>query len=213
MKIKYLAFVLSIILLFCAFVVSVSAEPIDFDRKGSIAITVKCGDKSVTSGSFTIYRVATFKWNVDKYDFIYTEQFSDCGIGFENLDSNITSKNYANFVKQSSIEGTTQPINEYGVSMFTDLSVGLYLVVQQDFAEGYTPPEPFLITLPSNGDDGLVYEINASPKLQIELDQIKPPPDIPQTGQLKWPIPVLAISGVVLFSLGWMLMRSKRKSN
>ncbi|MCD7821787.1 MAG: hypothetical protein LUG64_06230, partial [Clostridiales bacterium] len=34
---------------------------------------------------------------------------------------------------------------------------------------------------------------------------------LPQTGQLNWPVPVLAVSGVVLFALGWGLSRSGRK--
>ena len=32
---------------------------------------------------------------------------------------------------------------------------------------------------------------------------------LPQTGQLNWPVPVLAISGVVLFAFGWTLERRK----
>lgn len=35
---------------------------------------------------------------------------------------------------------------------------------------------------------------------------------LPQTGQLNWPIPVLALSGLCLFSIGWIL-RFGRKSN
>lgn len=33
---------------------------------------------------------------------------------------------------------------------------------------------------------------------------------LPQTGQLNWPVPVLAISGVVLFAFGWALDRKYR---
>ena len=33
---------------------------------------------------------------------------------------------------------------------------------------------------------------------------------LPQTGQLNWPVPVLAISGVVLFAFGWALDRRYR---
>lgn len=34
---------------------------------------------------------------------------------------------------------------------------------------------------------------------------------LPQTGQLTWPIPVLTVSGMVLFSLGWWLCFGSRK--
>lgn len=39
-----------------------------------------------------------------------------------------------------------------------------------------------------------------------ESDEVR----IPQTGQLNWPIPVLAVSGLLLFALGWVLNRSGR---
>ena len=33
---------------------------------------------------------------------------------------------------------------------------------------------------------------------------------LPQTGQLNWPVPLLAVSGVVLFAFGWALDRKYR---
>lgn len=47
--------------------------------------------------------------------------------------------------------------------------------------------------------------------------QVTPPTDttgsrLPNTGQLKWPIPVLAILGMVFFGLGWYLRQKHRES-
>ena len=36
-------------------------------------------------------------------------------------------------------------------------------------------------------------------------------PVLPQTGQLNWPVPVLACSGVLLFAAGWVLNRQGKK--
>lgn len=38
-------------------------------------------------------------------------------------------------------------------------------------------------------------------------------PVLPQTGQLNWPVPVLACSGVLLFAAGWVLNRQGKKKN
>jgi len=38
-------------------------------------------------------------------------------------------------------------------------------------------------------------------------------PVLPQTGQLNWPVPVLACSGVLLFAAGWVLNRQGKKEN
>ena len=34
-------------------------------------------------------------------------------------------------------------------------------------------------------------------------------PTLPQTGQLNWPIPFMACSGVLLFAVGWVLDRKE----
>jgi hypothetical protein len=34
---------------------------------------------------------------------------------------------------------------------------------------------------------------------------------LPQTGQLNWPIPVLVILGLAMFSVGWNLRFGKRR--
>ncbi len=36
---------------------------------------------------------------------------------------------------------------------------------------------------------------------------------LPQTGQLKWPVPVLAFFGMVMFALGWYIRNTERKGN
>ena len=42
------------------------------------------------------------------------------------------------------------------------------------------------------------------PPEEIELDDPDVPlGDLPQTGMLWWPVPVLTICGLVLFMLGW----------
>lgn len=57
-------------------------------------------------------------------------------------------------------------------------------VKEIDIPEGYTA---------TYKSDGSIYTITNSAKL-------------PQTGQLNWPIPVMAIAGVLLFALGWTIV-------
>ncbi|MBO5869450.1 MAG: hypothetical protein J6Q89_01750 [Clostridia bacterium] len=205
MKTKYLSFLLAIV--FSLFItVTAAAEPIDLDKKGSIAISMQDDGKTIESGSFTIFKTADIWWNVDKYDFEYADAFAKCGIGFEKLDSLNTAKSYVDYIERNSIEGTKVEVGEYGTAIFTDLSTGLYLVMQEDSADGYEKCEPFFVTLPINGEEGWVYEIDASPKINIEQESNPPPSNIPQTGQLKWPIPVLAVLGVLVFSVGCVLV-------
>lgn len=51
-------------------------------------------------------------------------------------------------------------------------------------------------------------KIPGDPYEEIELDDPEVPlSDLPQTGQLWWPVPLLAISGIFLFLIGWVRYR------
>lgn len=68
-----------------------------------------------------------------------------------------------------------------------------------------------------NEDGHYIYEVNAEGKFQL---QQKPEPTeptkpadstLPQTGQLNWPIPVLVVLGLAMFSVGWALRCRKKE--
>jgi LPXTG-motif cell wall-anchored protein len=40
-----------------------------------------------------------------------------------------------------------------------------------------------------------------------------PAPVLPQTGQLNWPVPLLAVTGLSVFIIGWILRFGKKKEN
>jgi LPXTG-motif cell wall-anchored protein len=43
--------------------------------------------------------------------------------------------------------------------------------------------------------------------------EVTKPPQLPQTGQLIWPIPILIGGGLVLFMLGWFFIGRRRKND
>ncbi|MCD8007709.1 MAG: peptidase, partial [Clostridiales bacterium] len=120
----------------------------------------------------------------------------------------------------------TLSIGSSGTVSFGGLELGLYLVVQTTESDNYETISPFVVTVPLEEDGVWVYDVDASPKVgavtPVEPEEDEPDEStttttttvtktLPQTGQLNWPIPVLAISGAVLFALGWCLTRSDRK--
>ncbi len=126
-------------------------------------------------------------------------------------------------------------------AVFADLELGVYLVTQVDPAEGYYAILPFLISIPtySEEDQTYEYEIVAQSKSEPEPEPTEPTdpsdpteptkpsdpteptkpseptvptkPDLPQTGQLKWPVPVLALSGVGCILLGCLIKRQREE--
>lgn len=144
------------------------------------------------------------------------------------------AKSYAAYVTKQDIAGTPQEVDENGEVHFNDLSAGLYLVVQTERSGAYTVLDPFIVTIPMISDNAYVYDVDATPKTGTVMqplppgtnDQPSPSPDVPsssptpsptpnipnvpgtselpQTGQLWWPVPVLASLGTALILIGWI---------
>lgn len=84
-----------------------------------------------------------------------------------------------------------------GEIAFTGLELGLYLLVQHKAAKGYETAAPFLVSVPMEEDGVLRYDVDASPKVELEKKpeptSTTPPaptdPRLPYTGQLNWPVP------------------------
>ena len=216
-------------LLLCCLVFSLpafaegGAADLDLDRTGEITLTVK--DKkgiAPTGGTIACIQVAKV-----------TRESGDLGYelinGFEK-----TKLSLADFVNGSqSASSLTKDVEKYlptgakkqtckisaGKVRFTDLEPGLYLIRQESKFKNHESIQSFLVTLPMNGDEGWVYEVNATPKVgTVSQNPPKTPPSgghskLPQTGQLNWPVPVLAVSGLVIFSLGWLLTRDKHEED
>ena len=64
------------------------------------------------------------------------------------------------------------------------------------------PPEPPIEVL------------DPEPEPPIDIpDPETPKGELPQTGMLQWPIPLMAMAGLVLFSLGWLKEQKSRKAD
>ena len=194
-------------------------ETPDLDRAGSISFDMTYQHEPVPGGSLTLYRVAEVALvNDTDYGYVLLETFAGSGVSLDDLSDAETADILAAFAAANGVEGTKNQIDGEGHISFTGLELGLYLLVQEDAAPGYEAARPFLVTVPGHGEDGeYVYDVNASPKLQLEqapTEPTEPPtnppteptePELPQTGQTNWPVPVLGVLGVVLMVFGLAL--------
>lgn len=205
--------------LLCATGVTVFAhEAPDLEKDGSVRITMRCGDTNVGGGSLTLYRAGDVKEDDGNYSFALTAAFAGSGASLAEVSSPALGKTFAGYAKEQNISGETKKIDKNGSVSFENLKPGLYLLVQTEAAEGYNPVTPFLVSVPMQEDGSYVYNVDASPKVELEKEPAKPvtpskpDPSLPQTGQLNWPIPVLVIAGLLLFSFGWALRFRKRST-
>lgn len=220
---KIIFLVLVMVFLSSVNVSSFAADVPNTERKGSITVTLKNGNKVVSGGSLTMYKVADVYESDGNYGFKWMEDFVNCSLHLDNIQSEKLAKDLADYAKDN-CEGVTQKISANGTVEFNNLSVGLYLMVQTENSKNYNSVNPFLVTIPLKEDGEYVYDVNASPKVEVETttkqdavttvpstEQPSTEPNLPSTGQLRWPIPVLALSGIIFFVVGFTMYSSRRK--
>lgn len=193
----------------------------DLSREGSVSVTMKEGETAVSGGTLTLYRVGDIYEDNGNYSFVLSGDFSGSKESLEDIQSATLAKSLADYAKNNKLTGITQIIGNDGKTVFTNLELGLYLLVQNKAAQGYNAVDPFLVSLPMMEDGTYIYNVDASPKvstLQTTTTRPTKPTQpaattstgtiitkLPQTGQLNWPIPVLVIAGLFLFSAGWIM--------
>ena len=186
----------------------------DLSRKGSVTVTVRMGETPVSGGSLTLYRVGDIAEDDGNYSFALTEAFLASGVSLDDLSAPELAETLAEYAGNTS--GVTKTIAADGSAAFTELELGLYLAVQTDAAPGYSKLTPFLVSVPYMEDGAYQYDVDATVKGELErtptpTEPTTPPdPTLPETGQLNWPIPVLATLGLILFATGWCITAKKK---
>lgn len=203
------------VLLLCGLRVSADAHEVpDENEKGTITVDMSYDGKAVKGGTLTACQVGQIYEDDGNYSFIPTPAMDGFQKDFEDLDDPKLAEDVAKFVTREKIPASKTANNVDGKAVFTEMELGLYLISQSKASDGYEPLKPFLIALPMNQDGQYVYEVIAEGKFQL---QQKPPepsdPTLPQTGQMNWPIPVLTVMGLGLFSAGWMLRFGRKKDS
>lgn len=215
---------------FAMTIVCKAAAGPDFNQKGSITILMKDEEtnSAVPGGEVCLYYVAEIQEKSLEYS--YTGEFTQCGLSLKDLEDGMLPKDLWEFAEKQKITGVQKEIDENGTVVYEDLALGLYLVVQTKAAEGYYAINPFLITVPVLEKAQWVYDVSSQPKMEplsgsgspagspdlgpLPVPAPKPVPQpgpilqlnplIPKTGQLWWPVPVLAFAGSVCILIGLM---------
>ncbi len=217
---KFVAMALTALLLGAVATMALAHDVPDLTRKGIITVSLNLDGKPVKGGTMELYRVGDIYNDGDEnYSFVPSAPFADCGVTFENIRDPQIAAALKEFIKKhKEIKPLdTQKVSE-GTVIFTEVDPGLYLVVQSKASNGCYPADPFLVSVPNMENGTYSYQVDASPKVEIETRPTDPPPAtsqdpvLPQTGQTNWPIPMMALLGLTLFSLGWFLCYGRRET-
>ena len=204
MKRVFCLFFMSVVLL-CAPLPVYAHDYVQLDKEGCVALELKYDGEPVIGGVFACVKVADIACDNGDYYYVmlldgqeYRGTLPDADTVYESV-----AENEGFFVNHTMVQ-----TNEAGSVKFQALKPGLYLLTQTTAAPGYYKMKPFFVSVPYLQDGRYVYDVNANVKSELEQsmeetpDEPEPDDRLPQTGQLKWPVPVLAGSGMILFAVG-----------
>ena len=210
------------LLFLLALPLSVAAHPVpDESRNGHCSITVSMTykEKAVRGGKLALYKVGDVAENNGNYSFVPVKEIQADIPEFGDIQSPELAGKLAKLEKKlTPVTADPVTVGKDGKATFSDLTFGLYLVVQKTAASGYGKTKPFLVSLPYLYEGEYQYDVASQPKTDLERE-VKPtaPPSsgggggkLPQTGQLWWPVPVLACAGLGCIAVGLLRRREDR---
>jgi hypothetical protein len=218
MKKRILLLTVVLLMMFSLSMTVYASHPVpDLSRNGSITLRMAPGDVPLNDGFLNIYKVGEL--SEDDGNYFFTLMDGRVVTHSEEI-SLILAEELLTLAKEEKLVARVARIEE-GQAVFHDLQHGLYVVWQAkaDASKGYMPINPFLLSVPRFVEGAYELDVVADPK--VALETVPPttapppprPPELPQSGQLNWPVPVLAVSGAVLMILGFLLISRKRAGN
>lgn len=192
----------------------VKATIVDISQIGTVTVQPIYDGKTVAGGNLNVYQVATVIYKDGPKAYQIQPAFSTVNLVLE--DDTLEQKNaeYASqllpLAASAPVFKEVETIADAG-AVFDNMSQGLYLFVQTQAAPGYEAMKPFLLTLPKDGQ----LEVSAIEKMSplvakpTEPDTVIPDKgkqrdkELPFTGQIWWPIPVLLVLGIGLILLSF----------
>ena len=192
----------------------------DESRNGHCSITVSMSYKgrAVGGGTLALYKVGDVAEDDGNYSFVPVEEIQADIPKFGDIESpDLAGRLAALEGKLTPVTSNPVTVDRDGNATFSNLTFGLYLVVQKTAASGYGKTAPFLVSVPYLYADEYQYHVTSQPKtdLEREVKPTAPPPtggwnQLPQTGQLWWPVPVLACAGLGCIAVGLFRRREAR---
>ena len=247
---KRMSALVSVLLLAAMLSAAVCAQEVpDRTRTGSISAVMAYDGQAVGGGSLTLYRVGDISEDDGNYSFTLTEDLAASGVSLEDITDAALAQQLADYITANGVEAAVSAaIGTDGTVAIDGLSLGLYLVVQPEAADGYEAIAPFLVSIPMYENGAYVYDVNVEPKMgsltqaaagttasttettasteettssttteassstsSESTSSSTSSSTLPQTGQLNWPVPVLAALGLGLILAGGALRSDGRR--
>ena len=146
---------------------------------------------------------------VENGNWAWKSSFEDCGISLNDTSAearNKQAKQLLEYARKKGVSGTKQLTDSMGQALFNELNEGMYLVFQIGSVKNGNDTfesAPFLVSIPSDIDGYLVYDVKVEPKVTWITDNA--PPTVPEKPSEKNP-PENTNTGVRVKRMTWIVL-------
>ena len=172
--------------------------------------------KVVENLEISIYQVSK---QDEQGNFSFAVGFENCTLNIDDLsESNL--QNLKDYAKTNASPVFTKITDSNGRFNLNNLELGTYLFIQENKEDEITM-QTMLISVPElTTENGLKYDVTVKPKIlnkeienknENQTTEVAKDEQLPYTGVLNWPIPVLVVAGIAIFCVAWLKVYSTSK--
>lgn len=130
-------------------------------------------------------------------------EFSQSGLVLNEENLPYGADLLADFVRERELKGREASVGPEGIVTYQGILPGIWLLLQKEKTPDDVTAIPFLIRVVQEDTTLTAYPKVTIPNVTVE-------PDLPQTGTLRWLIPVLLIPGFGILAAGlWLRSREE----
>ena len=146
---------------------------------------------------------------VENEKWVWQSSFVDCGVSLHDTSAearNKQAKQLLEYARKKGVSGNQQLTDSMGHALFSGLNEGMYLVFQIDSVKNGNDTiesAPFLVSIPSDIDGYLVYDVKVEPKVTWLTNNV--PSSVPEKPSEKDP-PEDTNTGVQVKKMTWIVL-------
>lgn len=151
------------------FVLPVSANTVDFNRKGSITFELidQEHNEKIADANIEIVKIADARVDLNSNLYYeYVSSLTECNVDIKDV-TKIDVNELASCINDNTQRLSSISDNNGKVS-FSNLDLGLYLIRQTNKLNKYTSIDSYLVTLPTIENNDWIYDIYSIPKTEIQ---------------------------------------------
>lgn len=156
-----------VMLLLAVLPLTAFAHEFDPGEKGSISVSLvsRNGNATMVGAELSIFHIASVECSNDgNLLYNFTDEFENSGFQLDDVD---LVDQLDSYVTEHSIDCRKIVTDSRGYAVCENLPLGLYFVKQTGAVEGYANCTSFLVAVPVETDDGYAYNVDASPKVDV----------------------------------------------